>query len=289
MNNGPGLRGLVGLVLILALGGCRSGTTEEGPEVTPGPAAERVVEVPAVDPCVISSIEVHEEGGGDRIPEDQVRGWLDEGLRARAVPRDEGAAGALRVVYLLTALEGGAGWSLGVKALWEVMDGPLRRPIAVDVALDLPLDADLQGAASEVFEALSGTLTFRCRLSTVPSDSLPRLRAGLARADDLVAWARACGDRKVTACGDGLTELLKDERSQVAAAAVVALGQAGVEAAIPAIVERTTRADSLVVRAAVLSLGELGSEEARRYLRLWSEGHPDPEMRAFAKEMMDLD
>ncbi len=289
----PGLRDQSALLLALFLSfpliGCRS---EQGPSEYTEPAepvSAPMAEVPAVDPCFISSIELRAEGGGELVPEERALAWLEEGLRAREVPRRDGPAGSLRVVYLLTALEGDTGWSLGVKALWEVMDGPLRQPVSVDIARDLSVDVDLDSVAAETFEALAATLAFRCRLGTVPSDSLADLRSGLDGIDDLVAWARACGDRRVETCGDGLLGLLKDERFRVAAAAALALGQAGVEAAIPAIVERTARADPLVVRAAVLALGELGTKEARRYLRLWSEGHPDRSVQELAEEMMDLD
>lgn len=255
----------------------------------PAPAAAPTVEAPAADPCVLSYMEIKAEGGGDRIPEARVSEWLWAGFEALGVSRGEGEAGALRVVYLLTPLDDAGGWSLGVKSLWEVMDGPLRQPVAVDVARDLAPGADLDAAAAATFEALAGTLAFRCRLRTVPSASLAGLRRGLVEAEDLIAWARACGDRDVLDCGDFLLELLADGRERVAAAAALALGMAGVERAIPAMVERTPRADPLVIRAVVLGLGELGTEEARRYLRLWSEGHPDPEVKALAAEMMELD
>jgi hypothetical protein len=233
-------------------------------------------------------MEITAEGGGDRIPEVRVSEWLQGAFAARGVPRSGGEAGGLRVVYLLTPLSGDGGWSLGVKSLWEVMDGPLRQPVSVDIVRDLGVGADLDAAGAAIFEGLAGTLAFRCRLGTVPSDALAGLRDGLVEPDDLVAWARACGDRDVRECGEGLLVLLADPREQVAAAAALALGMAGVETAIPAMVERTARADPLVVRAVVLALGELGTEEARRYLRLWSDGHPDPEVKALAGEMMEL-
>ena len=271
------------LVCVLVLG-CRSEPVSRAePEA---PAAAAVVEVPPADPCLLSSIEVRAEGGGARIPEERVRVLLEQGLRARSVHRSDGPGGALRVAYLLASLENAAGWSLGVKALWEVMDGPLRRPVSVDITRDLPADADVEAAAGEAIESLAAALTFRCRLDTVPAEILPALRGDLSAADDLVAWARACGDRRVEACGEGLREILNDERGPVAAAAALALGQAGISDAVPAIVARTVRADPLVVRAAALALGELGTEEAHRYLRLWSEGHPDPEVRGLAGEMI---
>jgi len=275
------------MALMVVVLGCRS---EPAPPAEPeAPVSAPVVEAPVSDPCLLSSIEVRAEGGGARIPEERVRELLEEGLRALSVPRGDGPAGALRVVYLLASLEGAAGWSLGIKALWEVMDGPLRRPVSVDLVRDLPADADIEAAAARAFETLGATLAFRCRLDTVRADSLPALLGDLAAVDDLVAWARVCGDRRVAACEDGLMGLLLDERGRVAAAAALALGQARVEKAIPDIVGRTARAEPLVVRAAVLALGELGTEEARRYLRLWSDGHPDPEIRVLAGEMMDLD
>ena len=294
----PGLRDRSpwSIILLLLLTctvvlGCRSDPTpasDPSPEPTTTAPAEQTAEIPAADPCVVSSIEVRAEGGGDRIPEALVRGLLEDGLLAHKVPQAEGAAGSLRVVYLLTQLEGDAAWSLGLKALWEVMDGPLRVPVSVDIVQDLAEDADLTAAAKETVERLSATLVFRCRLGTVPSEALPRLDEGLSVPEDLVAWARACGDRKVEACGPGLSQLLVDERARVAAAAALALGQAGIVSAVPAMVERTIRAEPLVVRAVVLALGELGTEEARRYLRLWSDGHPDPEVKELAAEMMDL-
>jgi len=275
-------------LLVLVIFGCRAEPAPE-PEVTPTPAAAPSIERPADDPCVLSYMEIKAEGGRDLIPEERVHEGLQAGVAPRAVPRTEGEAGALRVVYLLTPLDGDAGWSLGIKSLWEVMDGPLRQPVSVDLARDLAADVDLEVAAREAFEGLAGTLTFRCRLSTVPAEALPGLRADLVEVDDLVAWSRACGDRDMATCGEGLVGLLADPRERVAAAAALALGMAGVESAIPAMVERTTRADPLVVRAVVLALGELGTEEARRYLRLWSEGHPDPEVKGLAAEMMELD
>ena len=296
MSGPPGIRlrpagslrlGL-GLLLCVVLAGC---STDPAPEVEPSsaPPPARSAVSPVADPCVVSTIELRVEGGGDRITEEQAAGWLVDGLRGTSVQRREGDAGALRVVYLLTPLEGDAGWSLGVKALWEVMDGPLRQPISVDITRDLPPDTDLEAAGGETFTGLGRTLAFRCRLGTVPPAALPRLRDDIDGTDDLVSWARACGDRKIVACGDRLLVLMKDPRAQVAAAAILALGQVGVGEAAPGMVERTIRAEPLVVRAAVLGLSEIGTEEARRYLRLWSEGHPDPAVQELAREMLELD
>ena len=284
-------RQLAGLMFLLVLAACRGDDlpTDKAEEPAPEAATERVPAPPATDPCVLSSIEVSAEGGGEQIPEERVRAWIEDGFQGLKVPRvGRGAAGGLRVVYLLTPLEGGTGWSLGIKALWEVMDGHLRQPISADVVQDLGSDADLDVAAQEAFTGLVGALVFRCRLGTAPPDALPGLASNLKDPEDLVAWARACGDRDITACGEGLEGLLGDERSRVAAAAIVALGQVDAVDVVPAIVKRTARADPLVVRAAVLALGELGTDEARRYLTLWSSGHPDPDVRDMAREMLEL-
>lgn len=278
-------------MLLFVLAACRGDEprVEKAEDPAPESATESVPALPATDPCILSSIEVSAEGGGERIPEEQVLAWIEDGFKGLKVPRaDVGAAGGLRVVYLLTRLEGDTGWSLGIKALWEVMDGHLRQPISADVAQDLAPDADLNAAAREAFTGLVGALVFRCRLGTARADALPGLASNLKGPEDLVAWARACGDRDISACGDGLVDLLDDERSRVAAAAIVALGQVGAVDMVPAIVGRTARADPLVVRSAVLALGELGTEEARRYLTLWSGGHPDPDVRDMAREMLEL-
>ncbi len=281
-------RQLAGLVFFFVLVACRG---DEPPVDETDPAAEaateRVPASPATDPCVLSSIVVSAEGGGELIPEERVQAWIEEGFQGLKVPRvDRGAAGGLRVVYLLTPVEQGT--SLGVKALWEVMDGHLRQPISADVAQDMGPDADLDLAAQGAFAGLVGDLVFRCRLGTAPPDVLPGLASNIEDPEDLVAWARACGDRDISACGDGLKGFIEDERSRVAAAAIVALGQIGAADVVPAIVKRTARAAPLVIRAAVIALGELGTDEARRYLTLWSSGHPDPDVRDMAREMLEL-
>ena len=282
---------LVAILCCAVFSGCRGDDlpVEKAEESEPESATESAPARPATDPCVLSSLEVSAEGGGEQIPEERVRAWIEDGFHGLKVPRTgSGAAGGLRVVYLLTPLDEGAGTSLGVKALWEVMDGHLRQPISADVAQDLGPDADLDVAAQEAFTGLVGALVFRCRLGTAPPHALPGLASNLKDPEDLVAWARACGDRDITACSEGLVGLLGDERSRVAAAAIVALGQVGAVDVVPAIVKRTARADPLVVRAAVLALGELGTDEARRYLTLWSSGHPAPDVRDMAREMLEL-
>ncbi|MBM4370748.1 MAG: HEAT repeat domain-containing protein, partial [Deltaproteobacteria bacterium] len=271
------LRGLLATILLLSA--CRDPVPRSG---VPGP--EPMPQEP--DPCTVGALLLDPRGGPGTLPEARAREVLEEALLALAVPRDPGSAsGTLRVAWLLTPLEEG-GWSFGARGLWEIMDGPLRQPLEASTTRELPAGADPAEVAAGELQALAGSLVLRCRMGTSDPESLPPLLEALHREEDRIAWARACGDRRVAACGPGLLRLLESGVAGEAASAAVALGQAGCEDAVPALVRRTERAEPLVVRGVALALGELRTREALRVLALWRDGHPDNEVRAMARDLL---
>jgi len=128
-------------------------------------------------------------------------------------------------------------------------------------------------------------LELRCRLETGPDQAVGEL----LRAED--PWARgqaamAAGERGLHQFVDLLTDLAREEDTQVCLPAIGALGRLRARGTIPQLVECTRGAPDSVVRAVAVALADMGGAEARPYLKQWAAHHPSAAIRELVTRLL---
>ncbi len=101
---------------------------------------------------------------------------------------------------------------------------------------------------------------------------------------------RVLAERRSPEAVPALLERLKDEDRRVVHRAVGALAQIGDQRAVPALIELSRSGDGALTARVARIIGDLGGDEAEGYLLTLEAGHPDPRVRAAAREALaDLD
>lgn len=97
---------------------------------------------------------------------------------------------------------------------------------------------------------------------------------------------RILADRKSPAAVPALLERLKDEDRRVVHRAIGALAQIGDERAVPPLIELSRSGDPALTARVARIIGDIGGGEAEGYLLTLEAGHPDPRVRAAAREAL---
>jgi hypothetical protein len=180
------------------------------------------------------------------------------------------------------------------------MEARKRRPGDIAEAHDIEVrrQAALPGArpgtAAEVMEsemraALREAISVIARRISVRNGGDDSVIKALADADPRIAAAGAeeAGSRRLAAAPPGLLALLKSPEPDAVLAAIGALGALKAESAIRPLVDLARHNNRQVRLAAVYALGDIGTSEARRSLGIISEAHPDDQIRATVREILE--
>jgi hypothetical protein len=98
---------------------------------------------------------------------------------------------------------------------------------------------------------------------------------------------QALGDRGVTAAVPALIERLRDVDPKVAHRTVGTLAQIKDPRAVPALIDLCRSGDSALALRMVRIVGDIGGRDAQGWLLVTEQAHPDPRVREAASEVLD--
>jgi hypothetical protein len=141
--------------------------------------------------------------------------------------------------------------------------------------------AAVEGAARQAADGLALAFAEEAK----PVD---RLIADLASEDARVRdhAVRVLADRRSRAAVPALVARLQDEDQRVVHRAVGALAQIGDERAVGPLIELSRSGDAALTARVARIIGDVGGAEAEGYLLTLEAGHPDPRVRAAAREAL---
>jgi HEAT repeat protein len=188
----------------------------------------------------------------------------------------------------------------------EVPGGPPRVEVAVELALSpaepgqggvareagtaaVPVTGDPRQAWREAVRRAARAAADGLALAYVEEATpVDRLIADLSSEDPRVRdhAVRVLADRRSPAAVPALLERLQDEDRRVVHRAVGALAQIGDERAVPPLIELSRSADPTLAARLARIIGDIGGAEAEGYLLTIEAGHPDPRVRAAARDAL---